>query len=182
MHHQVKQGNRLSYSNTNKFLKQLVNLMLVPPYNLIGWFFYVLYFYLYYMRTTLIIVFATVLFFSCKHSNNELKEQLVLADSVAINYFKGDGSMDTVVLVKMIKNKNTLNQLSSFIAEDITKEKINCGYDGSIHFFKTDMVIQDIYFRMNSDDCSQFTFSFKGVSSASQLSREAKKLLLQIKG
>ena len=131
------------------------------------------------MRTKLIIFCAAVLFFSCKHSNKELKERLTQADSAAVNYFKGDGSMDTVVLVKIIKDKNILNQLNSFITEDITKEKINCGYDGSLHFFKNNMVIQDIYFRMDDDGCSQFTFSFQGVRSAAQLSGEAKELLLQ---
>jgi len=155
--------------------------MLVPPFNLIGWFFYVLYFYLYPMRMTLIIIFSAILFFSCKQSNKELKERLTVADSVAINYFKGDGTMDTVVTVRMIKDKNTLNQLSDLITEEIVKEKINCGYDGSLHFFKTDMVMQDIYFRLNSDNCSQFTFSFNRERGASKLSADAKKILLQLK-
>ena len=127
------------------------------------------------------IILAAVLFFSCNHSNKELKERLTLTDSAVINYFKGDGTMDTVITVKIIKDKNTLDQLKIFISEDVTKEKINCGYDGSLHFFKNNMVIQDIYFSMNSDECSQFSFSFKGVRSAAQLSGEAKKLLLQIK-
>lgn len=127
------------------------------------------------------IIFAAILFFSCKQSNKELKERLTLTDSVAINYFKGDGTMDTVVMVRMIKDKNTLNQLSDLIAEDIAKEKINCGYDGSLHFFRTGMVIQDIYFRMNNDDCSQFTFSFNRERSAGKLSAVAKKILLQLK-
>jgi hypothetical protein len=133
------------------------------------------------MRTTLMIIFSAILFFSCKHSNKELKERLVLSDSVAINFFKGDGTMDTVVTVKMIKDKNIVNQLSSFIAEDITKEKVNCGYDGSLHFFKTDMVLQDIYFRINNDNCSQFTYSFNRKRGAGNLSAAAKKLLLQLK-
>jgi hypothetical protein len=133
------------------------------------------------MKTSLIIILAAGLFFSCKHSNKELKERLTLTDSAAVNYFKGDGSMDTVVLVKIIKDKNMLNQLNSFITEDIIKEKINCGYDGSLHFFKNNMVVEDIYFRMDNDGCSQFTFSFQGVRSAARLSGEAKKLLLYLK-
>ena len=155
--------------------------MLVPPFNLIGWFFYALYFYLYQMRGIVIIIFVTVLFSSCKQSNKELKERLTVADSAAINYFKGDGTMDTVVLVKMIKDKNTLDQLSNMITEEITKEKINCGFDGSVHFFKTDMVMQDIYFRMNSEDCGQFTYLFKSERGAAKLSADAKKLLLRLK-
>jgi hypothetical protein len=155
--------------------------MLVPPFNLIGWFFYVLYFYLYCMRVILITVFTVVLFSSCRQSNNELKERLLIADSAAINYFKGDGTMDTVVMVKMIKDKTVLDQLSNFITDDITEEKANCGYDGSLHFFKNNMVVQDIYFRMADSGCSQFFFSFEGVRSAAHLSGEAGKLLMQVK-
>lgn len=133
------------------------------------------------MRATFIIIFTAIVFLSCKHSNEALKERLIVSDSVAINYFKGDGTMDTVVTVRIIRDKNTMEQLSNFVSADIIKEKANCGFDGSLHFFKADMVIQDIYFRMNSDDCSQFTFSFNKERTASQLSADAKKLLLQLK-
>ena len=133
------------------------------------------------MRGIVIIIFVTVLFSSCKQSNKELKERLTAADSAAINYFKGDGNMDTVVLVKIIKDRNTLNQLSIFITADNIVEKVNCGNDRPLHFFKTDMVMQDIYFRMNDDDCSQFTYSFKSERGAAKLSADAKKLLLRLK-
>ena len=134
------------------------------------------------MRRIVIIIFVTVLFSSCREVNKQLKERLTVADSAAINYFKGDGTMDTVILVKIIKDKNTLDQLSNIITEEITKEKISCCFDGSLHFFKTGMVIQDIYFRMNNDDdCSQFTYSFKSERGAAKLSADAKKLLLRLK-
>jgi hypothetical protein len=133
------------------------------------------------MRATFTIILTAIVFLSCKHSNKELKERLAVTDSIAINYFKGDGSMDTVVAVRIIRDKNTVEQLSNFVAADIIKEKANCGFDGSLHFFKTDMVIQDVYFRMNSDDCNQFTFSFNTKRGAAKLSADAKKLLLQVK-
>jgi hypothetical protein len=155
--------------------------MLVPPFNLIGWFFFDLYFYLYHMRRIVIIIVTAVLFFSCKQNNKALKERLTVADSVAINYFKGDGSMDTVVLVKIIRDKNTLHQLSNLITDELTEEKPGCGYDGSIHFFKDNMVIQDIYFSMHKAGCSQFSFLFNRQRSAGKLSDSAKKLLLNLK-
>jgi len=136
--------------------------------------------YLYQMRIILVIAISLLLF-SCRHDNKELREKLIVADSAAINYFKGDGSMDTVVTVKIIRDKNVITQLGDFISSDIIKEEKSCGVDGSIHFFKTDMVIQDIYFRMHNDACSQFTFLFDKENHASKLSAEAKKLLLQLK-
>jgi len=105
----------------------------------------------------------------------------MLADSIAVNYFKGDGTMDTVIKVKIIRDKNTMTQLSNFISANIIKEKPRCGFDGSLHYFKSDMVVQDIYFRMNSDDCSQFTFSFSKKNEATELSADAKNLLVQLK-
>ena len=132
------------------------------------------------MRAAIIIIIA-IAFLSCKHNNKQLKERLTMADSIAINYFKGDGTMDTVVTVKIIRDKNTMVLLSNFISSDIIKEKPNCGFDGSLHFFKTDMVLQDIYFRMNSDHCNQFTYSYNKERGAANLSADAKKLLLKLK-
>lgn len=126
-------------------------------------------------------IVTAVLFFSCKQNNTEFKERLTIADSAAINYFKGDGSMDTVILVKIIKDKNTLHQLTNLIADELIEEKPGCGYDGSLHFFKNNMVIQDIYFSMHNTDCSQFSFSFNRERTAAKLSAEAKKLLLNLK-
>jgi len=157
--------------------------MLVPPLNLIGWFFYARNFYLYQMKIISTIIVAIIIFSSCKYSNKELNQQLVLADSVAINFFKGDGTMDTVVQVRMVKDKRIMTELSSFITEHMANEKNNCGYDGSLHFFKNNMVMQDIYFRMNNNDdgCNQFTYLFNRQKHAGKLSAAAKKLLQQLK-
>lgn len=132
------------------------------------------------MRVLLAIA-AIIFLFSCSHQNKKLRDALIAADSVAINYFQGNGSMDTVVAVKIIRDKNNIMQLSNFITSGITKEKAGCGVDGSLHFFKTGMVMQDIYFRMNDDDCSQFTFLFNKESSAAKLTADAKNLLIQLK-
>jgi hypothetical protein len=153
--------------------------MLVPLCILIEWFFYLLT-YLYLMRNILAIA-ASIFLISCSHDNKKLKETLIAADSAAINYFQGNGSMDTVVTVRIIRDKKNIEQLGNFISSDIIKEKTGCGVDGSIHFFKNDVVMQDIYFRMSDEGCSQFTFSFEKENSAARLSADAKKLLLQLK-
>ncbi|MEI9933577.1 MAG: hypothetical protein WDM71_01695 [Ferruginibacter sp.] len=49
-----------------------------------------------------VLLFAVSLFTlsACHFSNKEIKEVTTDADSVAINYFKGDGTIDSVITVK----------------------------------------------------------------------------------
>ena len=117
----------------------------------------------------------------CIRQNHQLKDQIQNSDSAAINYFKGDGTMDTVAVFKIVKNKDVLNQLTNLVAERVIKGKSNCGVDGSLHFFKNNMVVQDVYFQLNNDDCRQFIFSIDRVQQAGELSLAAKQLLLQLK-
>ena len=126
-----------------------------------------------------IIVFIAVIIFlsACNKTGKQLKEEIANADSVAIIYFKGDGTMDTVVEVKIIRDKNTLEQLTSLITASSTAMKNNCGYDGSIHYFKMNRVIQDIDFRMNDDGCSLFSFLLNGKKEATKLSADAARFL-----
>lgn len=133
------------------------------------------------MRSIIFIITIVVLFTTgCTHGNPQLKDRLQNSDSAVINYFNGNGSMDTVVSVKIIRDKKVLEQLGNYVSAVVTKEKPGCGYDGSIHFFSNNIVTQDIYFRMQND-CSQFSFSFNRVRGASQLSADAKKLLILLR-
>jgi len=118
---------------------------------------------------------------SCHHEDKALKEVITNADSVAINYFTGDGKVDSVTSVKIIKDKNIIQQLTNQITASQSEFKTRCGYDGSIHFFKEDKVVQDIKFRMNSADCMQFSFKEDGQQAATTLSPEAKQLLTSLK-
>lgn len=99
---------------------------------------------------------------------------------MAINWFKGDGSMDTVIAVKIIKDKNIINQLAK-LAGGTVQSNTNCGYDGSLHFFKMDRVIQDIRFRMNDKNCLQFDFVLEGKPYSTGLNAEAKTLLQSLR-
>ena len=128
----------------------------------------------------LIVVITCLFFVACKESVPQLTEKITNADSLAINYFKGDGSMDTVVAVKIIADKNKINQLAK-IAGGHTTEIFNCGYDGSLHFFKNNRVIQDIDFRMNDPKCTHFSFTMEGKLYSTELSTEAKELILSLK-
>ncbi len=124
--------------------------------------------------------FLTLLLTACKTPNIEIKERIADADSVAINYFKGDGTMDTVFKVVIIKDKRMLQQLETFISAATATPDLKCGYDGSLHFFKQNMVVQDVDFRMNDAKCRYFSFKQSGTIEATYLSGEAKQLLQKL--
>jgi len=126
-------------------------------------------------------VVTIFLIIGCHSANSELKERISNADSVAINYFRGDGSMDTVIAVKIIRDKMNIDRLATFVSARSSQPNYTCGTDGSLHFFKMNKVIQDIDFRMDSADCKQFTFLQHGKLQASKLSEDAKKLLEELR-
>ena len=129
------------------------------------------------MKTIILFASLLVCLTACHSTNKKLKAITVDADSVAINYFKGDGTLDTVVTVKIIRDRNDINKLSDYISANSTNPDVKCGYDGSLHFFKRDSVVQDIYFRMNDEHCMLFSFLQDGKLSAAVLSAEAKLFL-----
>ena len=118
---------------------------------------------------------------SCSQSNELIKEQIIQSDSVAINYFKGDGTMDSVVSVKIIKDQKIVNQLSDFVSQKKSKMNFSCGVDGSLHFFKMNKVIQDVNFGMNESGCSYFSFTLQGKIQATELSAAAKELIVSLR-
>ena len=89
--------------------------------------------------------------------------------------------MDTVVAVKIVRDKNTIGQLSGLVSAASAAVNLTCGYDGSLHFFQKNMVVQDIDFRMNDANCMLFTFKQEGILVATKLSPEAKLLLESIR-
>ena len=117
---------------------------------------------------------------SCNRENKELKQRIANADSVAINYFKGDGTMDTVVAVKIVRDKQKIDQLVTMIAERSTNNDSNCGYDGSLHFFKKNVVVQDIDFRINQPACMNFSFMRYGKKENTVASKKVAELLHSI--
>ena len=117
---------------------------------------------------------------ACNKTNKKLKETITGSDSIVINYFKGDGTMDTVVKVKTVRDRQTITALSNEISAATTKVDYKCGFDGSLHFFGKNVVILDIDFRMNEANCMYFTFKQNGETGATKLSENAKKILTEI--
>ena len=133
------------------------------------------------MKLLILLLTACILLTACSHSNKKIKETLSNADSVAINYFTGDGKMDSVTSVKIVRDKKIIGQLTDQVSQKNISGEAKCGYDGSIHYFKKNVVVQDIFFRMNDDKCMQFTFSQDKKMISTELSKEAKKLLEELK-
>jgi hypothetical protein len=100
------------------------------------------------------------------------KSVITNADSVAINYFKGDGTADTVINMVMLKDKNQISKLAAYI-ETTTTEDYKCCYDGSIHIFNKDAVVQNIYFSLNDVQCMHFSFLLNNKLFSTTLSAEA---------
>src|SRR5205809_223185 len=124
------------------------------------------------MKNIMVFLCLFALIASCKKHNIKIKERIINSDSVAINFFKGDGSMDTVIAVRIIRDKEIIEQLSELIGGASTALNIKCGYDGSLHFFKQNRVEQDIDFRMNDKDCMSFSFKQEGKINATVLSSD----------
>jgi hypothetical protein len=127
------------------------------------------------MRLFLILLLSSFLF-SCQQPTG-IEEHVSAADSVAINYFKGDGTMDTVTKVVIIRDAARVKALSGYLESGRVKD-VQCGFDGSIHFFKKGIVLQDVDFRMNDAQCMHFFFVLGNNIYSTKLSPEAKQFLV----
>ena len=129
------------------------------------------------MKNRVFIFFSIIILTSCDNTIQQLGEHISGADSIAINYFKGDGKMDTVTAVKIIRDKKSIEDITALMTESSVSVKDKCGYDGSIHFFKNDKVIQDVFFNSTQEDCRLFLFQVKGNDIATELDDNAKEFL-----
>jgi hypothetical protein len=134
------------------------------------------------MKFACLILISAVLLFSCNRANTEITERIAGADSMAINYFSGDGTMDTVVAVVIIRDTKKIEQLAGLIGAHPGESNHRCGYDGSLHFFKNDQVIQDIDFGFGPTDCMYFAFSQAGKRVFTRLTEEAKGMIKAFRG
>ena len=89
--------------------------------------------------------------------------------------------MDSVVVVKIIKDQKIIDQLTHFVSQNKRKMNYSCGVDGSLHFFKMNKVIQDVNFGMNVAGCSYFSFTLQGKTQSTELSAAAKELIVSLK-
>ena len=133
------------------------------------------------MKQIIFILLLSVFFSACNDTAKQFKEKNAVADSIAINFFKAGGKMDTVTAVKIIRDKKTIDEIAGMIAASSASIKDKCTFDGSIHFFKSDRVIQDVFFNSSSKECRQFQFRLNGHHVATELDDNARDYLSVLK-
>jgi len=84
--------------------------------------------------------------------------------------------MDSVLKVVILRDRKKLDQLAEFVESAPSKE-FKCGYDGVLHFFKSNRISNHVYFRMNEEGCMHFSFILNGKVYNTKLSGEAKKFI-----
>lgn len=120
-------------------------------------------------------IIAIICFSAC-HRPSGIKEVISGADSVAISYYTGNGKIDSVTKVIILRKHDEMEKLATYIESDQVAQN-NCGYDGALHFFKSNTVIKPVYFRSNDVNCMHFSFMMDGNSFFTKLSPEAKQFL-----
>lgn len=124
--------------------------------------------------------FIALAFFASCNDTTGIKNFVAGSDSVAINFYKGDGRMDSVVKVVILRDSVQVSTLAGFIEAPQTHQN-KCGVDGSLHFFKRDVVLKDVDFTLDEAGCMQFSFFMEGKSYYTELSNEAKSFLSGLK-
>lgn len=130
------------------------------------------------MKLCLLLTILCISLAACHSADTEFKITIQNADSAVINYY---GANDTTLSVIIIRDKKTLDQLTGLITNETAPNATVCGYDGSVHFFKQDSVVADVYFDMNNDSCRYFIYKKYGKAAATVLSSDAKALLQSLK-
>jgi hypothetical protein len=132
------------------------------------------------MKNFIIILLFASIVSACNNTAKELKERIADADSIAINFYKDNGKMDTVTSVEIIRDKKEIEKLTEFITAENASEMKNCDNNGSIHFFKNDAAIQDIFFNRNNEGCHRFQFMINHKLASTSMNREAQSFLSNI--
>lgn len=132
------------------------------------------------LHLLIILLGLAVVIAACNSRNRTVYEQINQSDSIAINFFKGDGTMDTVVTVRIVRDSSTIAALADYITAESSEMQHRCGYDGSMHFFKNNIVVRDIYFS-NTGSCRFFLFTDKGKRVVATLPDAAGALIQSIR-
>jgi hypothetical protein len=121
-----------------------------------------------------------ILLTACHSYNKQLKTVVENADSIAINYYRGNGTDDTVMSVIIIRDEQQIDQLVRYVSEDGPVGPDSCGVDGAIYFFKNDSVVQRVDFALSRSTCNYFSYEQNGKNVCTLYSDSAKTLLARL--
>jgi len=120
------------------------------------------------MKFLLFVLFAGVLFCSCKQS--AITKSFSSADSVVV-HFK-DEQAATVTKTVQTAEAKAIRRIIEFMDAGET-EQFKCGYDGKMFFYKGGQQMQEVDFKMKNDSCNHFAFLLDGKLMSTKMSREA---------
>lgn len=114
---------------------------------------------------------ATWLLASCSRSDTAWRERMVQIDSVAINFFPGDGTMDSVTKVMVVRDTATIDSIRKWMtAEKSSKPSKPCGPQASFHFFAMGKVMHDA--EVTTSDCGLIQYRWQGQTYFNKLPGE----------
>ena len=120
------------------------------------------------MKSYLLILFAVILFCSCKQS--AIRQSFSSADSVVI-HFKDEQAGVITKTVQTAESK-AISRLIEFMDTKET-EQFKCGYDGKIFFYDDGKQVQEVDFKMKDPACNHFAFLLNGKITSTKMSGEA---------
>lgn len=129
------------------------------------------------MKVNVAIVIILFILTACNNVHQPTRMLLENADSIAINYFTGDGKMDSVTQVYMLKDKVVIANIIQQTTSSIFTNNDVCGYDGSLHFFKNNRVVLDMWFKKNNTKCNAVEFTYNGKLIHTKLTNEMAAIL-----
>jgi hypothetical protein len=116
------------------------------------------------MKSLQVVSAVVVLLFcfaACSQPDKAWRTRLVHIDSVAINMFPGNGSMDSVLGVTVIRDKGTIDSICRWVTEaQADKPSTPCGPQASLHFFSRGMVMHDA--ELGTAACGVLNYRFQG--------------------
>ncbi len=133
------------------------------------------------MKYIILVLLVSIISSACTDPAKQFIDKYAGADSIVINFFKANGQMDTVTAVKIIRDKKSIEEITAMIAAGPASVNNKCIHQGSIHFFKNDRVVQDVFFSSSNEACRQFLFRLNGKDAATELDDKAKAYLLRLK-
>lgn len=115
-----------------------------------------------------LILSVTILGTSCSSPDKAWRDRLVNVDSIAINFFPGDGTMDPVVRVKVIRDAATIDSVRQWVtAEQASKPAKPCGPQASFHFFAMGKVMHDA--EVGIANCGLIQYRWQGETHFNQI-------------
>jgi len=120
------------------------------------------------MIKTILLFFLAACFFTCKRS--AIKNKLSESDSLVITF--NVPNSDAVTRTVSAVEKNAIRKVIGFVNGRET-EKLKCGHDGNLIFYKDGKEILPVVFKYREKNCEHFLLEVDGKLIHTKMSGEA---------